>query len=270
MIICICQNVLLLHRSCATFFEWLTVNRSRWYSFSWKEFSRTFSVHFSLLHSLETFIFCRNLPGKLIHGLIKRDRVSFYNGQGYLGSMEYACTTGFELIGHRIVRCQNGRWTPMPQCVAKNTCPSIDEYPPNSIVIKEYLIPSNNDLRYVQTGSSIYLRCQENFQFERSKNQTLIIQCLPGGAWTPMESCKGIISFVHSCFHFHCIFPREQNIFFSYSNYLWLSSIVFTTSIKNNSNELSIFWRGSKSSSSKEINTKISIFFFSQNNLHSF
>ena len=69
---------------------------------------------------LETLFFCKTSPPKLINGLIKRDRVSYYNGQGYLGTMEYTCLPAFNLDGNKIVTCQNGIWSPMPQCICMN------------------------------------------------------------------------------------------------------------------------------------------------------
>lgn len=66
---------------------------------------------------IETLLFCKNSPPKLTNGLIKRDRVSYYNGQGYLGTMEYMCSPGFNLDGNKIITCQNGIWSPMPQCI---------------------------------------------------------------------------------------------------------------------------------------------------------
>lgn len=63
-------------------------------------------------------MFCKSLPPKLANGLIKRDRVSYYKEQGYLGNMEYMCLPGFDLIGKRIIMCQSGMWTAMPQCIS--------------------------------------------------------------------------------------------------------------------------------------------------------
>ena len=67
--------------------------------------------------SIETFLFCQTSPPKLNNGLIKRDRVSYYKGQGYLGTMEYTCLPGFNLDGNKIITCQNGIWSTMPQCI---------------------------------------------------------------------------------------------------------------------------------------------------------
>ncbi len=64
-------------------------------------------------------MFCETAPPKLVNGLIKRDRVSYYNGQGYLGNMEYMCSPSFDLIGNKVITCQNGVWTTMPECIRK-------------------------------------------------------------------------------------------------------------------------------------------------------
>jgi hypothetical protein len=69
------------------------------------------------LSCIETLLFCKTPPPKLINGLIKRDRVSYYNGKGYVGNMEYMCLPGFSLIGNKIVTCQNGIWSTMTQCI---------------------------------------------------------------------------------------------------------------------------------------------------------
>jgi hypothetical protein len=201
---------------------------------------------FFSLWCIETLLYCKILPAKLTNGLIKRDRVSYYNGQGYLGNMEYECLPGFDLNGNKMVTCENGIWTIMPQCIrilsffliwflsfknfslAKKRCLPIKIYPLNSIAESDNITLYQNDPQQIIVGSTIILRCMDKYEFDPTSNGSLIIQCQNDGSWTPMPSCR--------C---KCLNFIKKNFFFSYrySSNVWLFEIIFTSSITYYSNE---------------------------------
>ena len=47
-----------------------------------------------------------------------------------------------------------------------------------------------NNHQQILVGSTITLRCIENYEFESSSNKTYIIQCQNDGSWTSMPSCR--------------------------------------------------------------------------------
>ena len=181
--------------------------RLRWYI----KVQKDFQVHFSLvIEYLETFLFCKTTPPKLINGLIKRDRVSFYQGQGYLGNMEYMCLPGYDLVGNKIVTCGQGFWTTMPQCIrmwtadvyfvrldeesfyylAKKRCSPIETYPVNTMIESDNITFFQNDPQQIVVGSMITLRCIDNYEFDPTLDGSLRILCQNDGSWTAMPTCR--------------------------------------------------------------------------------
>ncbi|CAM4935155.1 unnamed protein product [Rotaria socialis] len=140
---------------------------------------------------IETLLYCKTSPPKLTNGLIKRDRVSYYKGQGYIGSMEYACLPNFHLIGNKIVTCKNGTWSKMAQCLRTvKHCSPIDNYPSNTIIESNNPTLFQNDPQQIVVGSTITLRCMDNYEFDSNSKGSLTIQCQNDGTWTAMPSCK--------------------------------------------------------------------------------
>ncbi|CAF0734799.1 unnamed protein product [Adineta steineri] len=154
------------------------------------------SIIYAIIFSLcfadfdETLIYCKTAPPKLINGLIKRDRVSYYKGQGYLGSMEYMCLPGFNLNGNKIVTCHNGVWSTMTQCIPKRRCSPIKSYPLNTVVGLTNISFFQNDPQQIVVGSTVTLRCIDNYEFDPTSNGSLIIQCQNDGTWTTMPRCR--------------------------------------------------------------------------------
>ncbi|UJR36530.1 hypothetical protein I4U23_029251 [Adineta vaga] len=138
----------------------------------------------------ETLIYCKSPPPKLTNGIIKRDRVSYYTGKGYLGSMEYMCLPGFNLLGNKIVTCQNGIWSTMTQCIPKKRCAPIKSYPKNTIIESNNVAYFQNDPQQIIVGSTIVLRCMDYYEFDSTSGGSLHIECQNDGSWTPMPSCK--------------------------------------------------------------------------------
>ncbi|CAF0876222.1 unnamed protein product [Rotaria sordida] len=154
------------------------------------------SIVYALIFSLcfadfdEKGLFCEAPPPKLTNGLIKRDRVSYYKGQGYLGNMEYTCLPGFYLLGNKTVTCQNGVWSKMVQCIAEKQCSPINIYPLNTQIESHNITLFQNDPQQIVVGSMITLRCVDNYEFDSTSNGSLIIQCQNDGTWTSMASCR--------------------------------------------------------------------------------
>ncbi|CAF3978899.1 unnamed protein product [Rotaria sp. Silwood2] len=138
----------------------------------------------------ETLLFCKDPPPKLINGLIKRDRVSYYKGQGYLGNMEYMCLPGFYLLGNKTVTCQDGIWSTMVQCIPEKRCSPINIYPFNTQIESNNITHFQDDPQQIVVGSTITLRCTDNYEFDPTSNGSLIIQCQNDGTWTSMPSCR--------------------------------------------------------------------------------
>lgn len=53
-----------------------------------------------------------------------------------------------------------------------------------------------NDPRQIIVGSTITLRCMDNFELDPDSTGSLTVQCQNGGIWTPMPSCR-CKSFLH-------------------------------------------------------------------------
>ncbi|CAF0941224.1 unnamed protein product [Adineta ricciae] len=140
----------------------------------------------------ESLLYCKSSPPKLTNGIIKRDRVSYYTGKGYLGSMEYMCLSGYNLLGNKIVTCQNGIWSKMTQCIPKRRCPPIQTYPRNTIVVSDNITYFQNDPQQIIAGSTVTIRCQDKYELDPASEGSLTIQCQNEGSWTPMPSCRHV------------------------------------------------------------------------------
>jgi hypothetical protein len=63
-------------------------------------------------------------------------------------------------------------------------------YPVNTIIDSENITLFRNDPQQIVVGSTITLRCMENYEFDPTSIGSLILQCENDGSWTPMPSCR--------------------------------------------------------------------------------
>ncbi|XP_059001339.1 complement factor H-like isoform X1 [Mustela lutreola] len=57
---------------------------------------------------------CRDIPELHYGSVVESSAIPYRHGD----SVEFNCMEDFTMIGHKSVTCINGRWTPLPQCIA--------------------------------------------------------------------------------------------------------------------------------------------------------
>lgn len=74
--------------------------------------------------------------------------------------------------------------------LAKKRCLPIRTYPLHTVVESQNITVFQNDPNQIIVGSTVILRCEENYQFETTSNHSLLLHCRTDGTWTPMLSCR--------------------------------------------------------------------------------
>jgi len=74
--------------------------------------------------------------------------------------------------------------------LAKKRCLPIKTYPLNTIAESDNITLFQNDPQQIVVGSTIILRCLNNYEFDPTSSGSLIIQCQNDGTWTPLPSCR--------------------------------------------------------------------------------
>ncbi|XP_041503578.1 complement factor H-like isoform X2 [Microtus oregoni] len=114
---------------------------------------------------------CSDIP-QLEHGFVQFSVPPYYHGD----SVEFTCKETFTMIGHGSVSCISGRWTQLPQCVAKDKLEkckapySIEATPSNKNEFNHTVI-----IRY---------KCKGNQEYKQSI-------CI-NGRWDPEPTCTRV------------------------------------------------------------------------------
>ncbi|XP_041503568.1 complement factor H-like [Microtus oregoni] len=116
---------------------------------------------------------CSDIP-QLEHGFVQFSVSPYYHGD----SVVFSCKETFTMIGHGSVSCLSGRWTQLPQCVAKDKLENCKE--PYSINMEVF--PSNkNEFNH---NVSVRYRCKGNQDYKQSI-------CI-NGRWEPEPTCTRV------------------------------------------------------------------------------
>ncbi|XP_026230206.1 uncharacterized protein LOC113171758 isoform X38 [Anabas testudineus] len=94
--------------------------------------------------------------------------------------LSYSCNNGHKPVAEgwwATSRCQNGTWTPQPQCIDDNACnaPII----PNAKFTKP-------PAPWYKVGTTVRIRCDKGYE---PQNQTVTARC-QDGAWTTLPICE--------------------------------------------------------------------------------
>lgn len=74
--------------------------------------------------------------------------------------------------------------------LVKKRCSPIQTYPLNTVIESDNTTFFQNDEQQIIAGSTIILRCIDNYEYDPTSHGSLIIQCQNDGSWTSMPNCR--------------------------------------------------------------------------------
>lgn len=74
--------------------------------------------------------------------------------------------------------------------LAEQRCSPIDDYPSNSMIESSNIKLFQNDPQQIIVGSTVTLRCEDNYEFDTNSKGSFTVRCQNDGTWTAMPSCK--------------------------------------------------------------------------------